>query len=60
MNPEQAASAASTDNFWYPREDLNLWPFGPQPNALSAELRGRVLVRSNQLSVNSRFEIDLC
>ena len=27
--------------FWRPREDLNLWPFGPQPNALSAELRGQ-------------------
>ena len=27
----------------YPREDLNLWPLGPQPSALSTELRGHML-----------------
>src|SRR5438270_7834087 len=27
---------------WYAREDSNLWPFGPQPNALSTELRARM------------------
>jgi hypothetical protein len=26
--------------FWCPRQESNLRPFGPQPNALSTELRG--------------------
>jgi hypothetical protein len=31
-------------NYWCDREELNLRPFGPQPNALSPELRPQIQI----------------
>ena len=38
---------------WYARQDSNLWPLGPQPNALSTELRARVPSQSMAQAVRA-------